>query len=62
LSMCETLEMDEIREVFCMCHELRSEDVLSRSSLNAGQCGGVRVTTVLEYLLYHQKDRLHLNG
>jgi hypothetical protein len=22
-SMCEALEMDEIREVFCMCHELR---------------------------------------
>ena len=23
LSMCKALEMDEIREVFCMCHELR---------------------------------------
>ena len=22
-SMCEALEMDEIRKVFCMCHELR---------------------------------------
>ena len=22
LSMCKALEMDEIREVFCMCHEL----------------------------------------
>ena len=60
--MCEALEMDEIREVFCMCHELRSEDVLSRSCLDAGQHRSVRVITVLEYLPRHQKDRLHLYG
>ena len=35
-----------------MCHELRSQDVLSRSSLKAGQRGGFRVTTALEYLFF----------